>query len=298
MKTINKIKKELKCDIKKYSFFNNIKYIETDLGNFIIKRSNNNSIFLNLNRNDFDNYIEYKYQINDYNVYPYIDSIEIDDNEKGLDIIYLMSKLHNKTIFYKEITIDEIKEIYEQKKSKIKELNDYYDYLRFIIEEKDMMLPTDIYFLKNMTIIFIALEMSNKLLDEWYEIMKQKNSIRISLIHNNLDLTHIIENNKPYLISWEKSKYDIPIYDFVTFYKNEFNELDFFDLLNIYKNNMNLSKEELLLLYIEILIPNKIILDNSPIKNIYDLTYQNIYLSKTYYLISKNNEINTTQKTK
>ena len=62
---------------------------------------------------------------------------------------------------------------------------------------------------------------------------------------------------------------------------------DFIDLLNIYKNNINISKEELLMLYIEILLPEKITLDNSEIKNIYDLTKQNVYLNKTYYLILK-----------
>jgi len=290
MKTINKLKKELKCNIKKYSFFDNIKYVETDLGNFILKKTDNEKVFINLERNDFDNYIDYKYEVDNYKVYPYIDDIDIDENEKGLDIIYLMSKLHNKTSFYKKISDNNIKEIYEYKKLKIKELNEYYDYLRFIIEEKNSHTPTELYFLKNMSIIFICLDMANNYLEEWYNIIKEKDSIRLSLIHNNLNLTHIVENNKPYLISWDKSKHDIPIYDFVKFYKNNFNDLDFINLLNIYKNNVNLSNEELYLLYVEILMPNKIILDNTEIKNIYDLTYQNIYLNKSYYLVSKDDK--------
>ena len=290
MKIINKIKKELDCDIKKYSFFNNVKYIETDKGNFIIKKDNASDIFINLERNDFDNYIDYKYQVADYRIYPYIDNFEVDDNEKGLDIIYLMSKLHNKTNYFKEKSLDEIKEEYEKKKTKIKELQDYYDYLRFIIEEKKYLTPTEIYLLRNMSIIFICLDLANRYLESWYEIMQTKRRVRISLIHNNLNLDHIIENNKPYLISWDYAKYDLPIYDFVNFYKKEFAKLDFFDLLNIYKNNVRLSQDELLELYIELLMPEKIMLDNSDIKNIYDLTKQNVYLNKTYYLILKDDE--------
>lgn len=292
MKTINKIKKELNCEIKKYSFFNNIKYIETDLGNFIIKKCDNDNVYKNLERNNFDNYVDYKYEIDNYKIYPYIDSIEVDDNEKALDIIHLMTNLHQKTSYYKNISINEIKDIYEQRKSKIKELNDYYEYLRFIIEEKINLTPTELYFLKNMSIIFISLDNASRYLDKWYSIMQNKTSQRISLIHNNLDLTHIIENNKPYLISWDKSKYDIPIYDFISFYKKEFNELDFVDLLDIYCNNVHLLEEELYLLYVEILMPAKIIFDNSEIKNIYDLTYQTLYLNKTNYLILKNDKIN------
>lgn len=296
MKTINRIKKELNCEIKKYSFFNNVKYIETDKGNFIIKRVPDNKIFINLERNDFDNYINYKYAIEDYKIYPYIDDFDIDDDERGLDIIYLMSKLHNKTSYFKELTVDEIKNVYEKRKLQIRDLNEYYEYLRFFIEEKEYLSPTEIYLLRNISIIFICLDLADKYLEDWYEIIKNKKRMRISLLHNNLNLTHIIENNKPYLISWERYKYDNPIYDFVNFYHQDFDKLDFIDLLNIYKNNINMSREELLMLYVEILMPNKIILDNSEIKNIYDLTEQNVYLNKAYYLILKDDKPNEKQK--
>ena len=296
MKTINKIKKELNCAVKKYSFFDNVKYIETDIGNFIIKKNKDDSkLFINLERNDFDNYIDYKYQVEDYNLYPYLDDFDIDDDERGLDIVYLMSKLHNKTSYIKEITIDEIKDIYEKKKIEIKDLKEYYEYLRFITEEKSYLLPTEIYLLKNISIIFICLDLTDKYLEEWYNLMKNKKRIRVSLIHNNINLSHLIENNKPYLISWDNSKYDLPIYDFINFYKEEFDKLNFIDLLKIYKNNINISKEELLMLYIEILMPKKMILDNSEIKNIYDLTHQNIYLNKTYYLVLKDDKPNEKQ---
>lgn len=292
MKTINKIKKELKCNIKKYSFFDNVKYIETDQGNFIIKESNNEEIYKNLDRNNFDNYIDYKYEIDNYKIYPYIDNIEVDTEEKGLDIIHLMSKLHLNTSYYKNISLNDINEFYEQKKEKVKELNDYYEYLRFIYEEKPIHTPTEIYFLKNMSSIFISLDMIGKYIEKWYKIMKEKNSTRTTLIHNNLNLSHIIENNKPYLISWDKAKYSSPIYDFVNLYRQEFNKLDFVKLLDIYINNMKLSKEEIYLLYIEILMPSKLTFDNNEIKNIYDLTYLNIYQHKTNYLVLKNDEIN------
>ena len=290
MKTINKIKKELDCNIKKYSFFNNIKYIETDKGNFIIKNKFNNNIYNILDRINIDNYIKYQYEIGNHYIYPYIDDINLDNNEKALDIIHIISKLHNNTSYTKNISLEEIKDIYIDKKNKIKELKDYYEYLRFIIEEKKNPLPSELYYLKNMSIIFIVLDEIEIYLEKWYEIIKKEETVRISLIHNNLDLTHIIENNKPYLISWDKSKYNIPIYDFVLFYKKEFNNLNFSDLLIIYKNNIKIKEEELLMLYIEILMPDKIILDGTEIKNIYDLTYQNIYLNKTYYLVSKDNK--------
>lgn len=292
MKTINNIKQKLDLDIKKVSFYGNIKYIETNKGNYIIKKSINNRIYRILDKNNYDNYIGNINRINDYDIYPYIDDLEIDSNERALDLIYLMSKLHKNTSYYKNVNILETKNYYEKTYEKIKDLNNYYDYLRFVTEEKEFYTTTDIYFLKNLSIIFISLDLASKYLEEWYSIMKDKKSTRISLIHNNLDLSHIIENSKPFLISWEKYKYDRPIYDFITLYKKEFKDLDFLDLFNIYKNNLKLTKEEILLTYIELLIPRKIILSENDLKNIYELTYQNIYLNKTCFFVSEDNKIN------
>ena len=292
MKTINNIKKELDLDIRKVSFYDNIKYIETNKGNYIVKKSIDNRIYRILDKNNYDNYIENIKTINNHDIYPYIDDLEIDSNERALDLIYLMSKLHKSTSYYKNINILEIKDYYEKTYEKIKDLNNYYDYLRFMTEEKDFYTTTDIYFLKNISIIYISLDLASKYLEEWYHIMKDIKSIRISLIHNNLDLSHIIENNKPFLISWDRYKYDKPIYDFIVFYKKEFKDLDFLDLFNIYKNNLKLTKEEILLMYIELLIPKKIICNENDLKNIYELTCQNIYLNKTCYFVSEDNKIN------
>lgn len=292
MKTINKIKKELNLDIKKISIYKNIKFIDTDKGKYIIKKSFNNKIYQILEKNNFDNYVRNIKNINDYNIYPYIEDLNIDINEKALDLIYLISKLHKNTIYYKNINTNEIKEIYENKKNQVKDLNNYYDYLRFIIEEKNNYNTTDIYFLKNISIIYLSLDLVDKYIEEWFTLMKDKTSIRMALTHNNLNLSHIIENDKPLLISWDHYKYDIPIYDFINFYKNDFKDLDFINLFNIYKNNISLTKEEILLTYIELLMPKKIILEENDLKNIYELTYQNIYLNKTYYFCLKDNKIN------
>ena len=39
-------------------------------------------------------------------------------------------------------------------------------------------------------------------------------------------------------------------------------------------------------------MPKKIILEENDLKNIYELTYQNIYLNKTYFFVSEDNKIN------
>ena len=89
MKTINKLKKQLNCNITKYTLYNNIKYIETDKGNYIIKRKNNNDIYNYLNKNGYDNYINPIFEIYEYNIYPYLDDISLEYNEHLIIKIYL-----------------------------------------------------------------------------------------------------------------------------------------------------------------------------------------------------------------
>ena len=50
-------------------------------------------------------------------------------------------------------------------------------------------------------------------LEKWYELVKNSHKKRLVVLHNNLDLSHFLRNSKSYLISWDKSKIDIPIFD-------------------------------------------------------------------------------------
>ena len=75
---------------------------------------------------------------------------------------------------------------------------------------------------------------------------------------NNLDLSHYIKNNYDYLISWDKSKIDIPIFDLYNLYNNHFNDFDFFELLKRYESVYPLKKYEIKLLFILITMPSKL----------------------------------------
>ena len=55
-------------------------------------------------------------------------------------------------------------------------------------------------------------------MESWYELVKTKKRKRVVTLHNNLKLDNLIKNNQTFLISWDKSKIDMPIYDIVNFY--------------------------------------------------------------------------------
>ena len=50
-------------------------------------------------------------------------------------------------------------------------------------------------------------------LELWIQMVENKTKMRYVLLHNNLDLNHYIRKENSYLISWDKAKIDIPIFD-------------------------------------------------------------------------------------
>ena len=89
------------------------------------------------------------------------------------------------------------------------------------------------------------------------ELVKDKRRIRVVNIHNNLSLEHYIKSDKPYLISWEKSKIDNPIYDLYNLYLNHYLDFDFNELFINYESKYPLLNEERILLFSLLTIPWK-----------------------------------------
>ena len=79
---------------------------------------------------------------------------------------------------------------------------------------------------------------------------------------------HILYNKIPYLISFNNSKIDLPIYDLVNLYKISYDKTDFSVLLSLYQNKYPLTNDELKLLFIYISIPDKIVLSGNELEDI------------------------------
>ena len=150
MLKINEIIKKYELKPRKYEKKNKAMYIETNNGRYIIKRKlkDNNYIYDYLKSRNF-NYIPNKISNNadEYEVTEYIESYNIPDEQKIMDMIDLVSLLHNKTTHYKEVTEDDYKEIYEDIRNNIEYLYDYYNDEITIIESKVYMSPSSFQFL-------------------------------------------------------------------------------------------------------------------------------------------------------
>ena len=277
--------------IKKCKYCNNIRIIDTDKGVFVAKKKNrnNNDLFKYLQTKNFTNFLNIYDSNDDYEIYPYIDEVDLTQEERAIDIIYLISILHNKTTFYKEVNLDKIKEIYEDINNKLIYLTNYYDNLRMIAEEQKYLSPSNYLLLRNISIIFRSIDDSKHFIDKWYELIKNKKNFRVVTIHNYLELNHLIKGDNTYLISWDRASKASPIYDLLSLYQNTYEKVEFSSLFETYNSKYPLMTEELYLLYSLLLVPKKLELSNNEIVNTKDVYRLTNYLIQTEEFISKYN---------
>lgn len=266
--------------------------IDSNKGKLVLKKKNNPEIYNYLDSRSFNYYPKY-IPDNEYEIMEYVEDIEMPREQKMLDLINLVSLLHNKTTYFKNVDLDEYKKTYEDLKDNINYLFNYYDDLMTVIETKVYPSPAEFLLSTNISIVFSALNYCSHRLDEWYDSVKEKQRRRYAVIHNNLDLHHFIKNTNSYLLSWANSKVDIPIYDLYKLYKKYALDYDFKDLLKKYEKNYPLLEEEKNLFCILISIPDKIKLEDNMYENCKNIEKFIDYLYKTEQLISPDDSKDT-----
>ena len=270
MKQINEILK--KYNLKPHRYINNgkVTIVDTEMGRFAIKKNlKNKKIFTYLKSRSFNYYPK---NINDeeeeYEITEYLEDIDYPNEQKMLDLINLVTLLHNKTTHYKEVDFDDYKQIYEDIKNNIEYLTSYYNDLITLIDTHIFMSPSEYMLARNISRIFNALNFCSYEIDNWYDLVKEKTKQRVVVLHNNLDLSHFIKNENSYLLSWDKAKIGIPIFDLYILYKHHGLDYNFEDILKHYEQSYPLQKDERKLLFVLIALPPK--LDFS--KNVYQMT--------------------------
>lgn len=278
-----------KYKAKKITLKNSAKIIENENTRLVIKKDNPNILdtYNYLLSRSFDYFPKIIYKDNDYNVYEYVEDVNEPSEQRILDIITLTSILHSKTTFYKEVDIDNYKYLYETINKKLEYLFNYYNDIITLIEKNIYMSPSNYIIARNINKIFETINYCKYEVDSWYELIKDKRKIRVVNIHNNLSLDHYIKNDKPYLISWNKNKIDMPIYDLLTLYKKYYLDFDFYELFNYYESRYPLTNEERKMLLILMSIPEKLVLDSSEYKNSIKCRKFFDYIYKTKDLINE-----------
>jgi hypothetical protein len=276
----------------KYTYKGKVIIFKTNNNTYVYKNINNTKLYDYLSSRNFNNYPK---QI-DTNIYEYINDTNYSDEQRSQDLIFLVSQLHNKTTYYKDVTSDKYKEIYDNILSNVNHLQEVYNNYFDIFFKELYNSPSHYLFLRNYTKLKNNLLFTKQELDNWYELVKDKKEVRLSIIHNNLSLNHFLKSDKDYLISWDKYSTDIPILDIVKLYKKEYFNLNFNNLIKIYFNKITLTDDEKKLLFILLSLPDEIIFDKNEfkscinIRNNLDYIYKTEELIRPYYLENQKEE--------
>jgi len=256
MKEINSLLK--KNDIRALSYQKKGKVIiaDTNIGKIAIKPNNNKDYIFNyLDTRSFNYYPEI-IESDQYVISKYVEDVDIPKEQKILDLIDLVSLMHSKTTHYKEVSEDEYKKIYEELSNNYEYLYEYYLDTITIIDDKVFMSPSQYTLARNISYIFKCIEIGRGYLEEWQKKIDGLKKMRVVVVHNNLDLSHYITNN--YLVSWDKSKIDMPIFDLYNLYNNHNQDFSFIEVLKRYESDYPLKDYERDLFFILITMPKKI----------------------------------------
>ena len=285
MLKINDVVKRCNLKLKKISKKGKVTLIDTDKGKYIIKKNiNDNKVFNYLNSRNFNYYPKVINNIEDYEVIEYIEDYDIPLEYKIMDMIDLVGLLHSKTTHYKETDIDDFKKIYEDINNNILYLYEYYNDIMTLIESKIYMNPCEYFLARNITYVYQALSYCRESIDIWYSMVKDNTRQRLVVLHNNLELNHFIKIDNSYLISWDKSKIGIPIFDLYKLYKKHAFDFDFKEVLKKYESNYPLKDDERLLLFILITLPDKIDMSSNIYSNCTKINKLIVSLNKSKIL--------------
>lgn len=281
---LTKIYKPYKITVK-----GSVKIFNSSNGNYVIKEKKNKDIKELYKYLSSRSFISFPKLIEDsrdgINVFEYIEDTSIDNEQKLLDLVNVISLLHNKTCYYKEVTNDKIKSIYEELLGRVNFMEEYFNTMIYNIEDNVFVSPANNLILNNSSKIFDSLTFLKSEIEEWYKISVDLNKIRVCLIHNNLDLEHYIKNSEDYLISWDNYKIDSPILDIVKLYKKVYLDMNFSEALSIYMDNFRLNDSEKKLLCIMLVLPDEINLSTNELKNVSVIRKYLDYIYKTEDLI-------------
>lgn len=288
--------KEIYSIIKKYNLHpksylkkKSIYIINDNKESLAIKLNTSNyDIYKYLSSHDFIYFPKFYNDVDDnYDILEYFPDLSVNKEQKINDYIKILAFLHQKTSVLREIDLDTIKEKYESLTKEIVNLRNYYHNLNNIIDKEMFLSPSMYLLVRNISLIYKILDKIEILLNELYEKNKDIKSIRVSLLHNNVDLDHLINNNRLYLISWDHAYFNNVVYELNNFYRKYYQYLEINDYIKIYESINKLTMEERKYLLILLSIPKKLNLGKDTYLDTIVINDEINYLNKVYKLLEE-----------
>jgi hypothetical protein len=277
----------------RYTINHQTTIIDSSIGRYIVKPQQKDlyTLFNYLDSRGFYHHpkIDYNYH-NIENIYEYVEDSYLPNEQRLEELAKIVASLHNKTVYFKEIDVDNIKEIYEIIEENIDYMDRLYDGMFMKYCQKEFQSPSEYLFTRNYYQIKRSLDFAKSSLTEWFDHVNKK-QFRVSVIHNNLRLNHFIYNpDMSILVSWDNYRIDSPIIDLVNLYKNEFENIDLHHFMQTYFHHFELLDDERKLLFIILALPF-IVEENDDVEFLKTQKIKKLieYLQKTEKLIGAYN---------
>ena len=282
MKRINELFKPSKITLAGKS-----KILATENGKFVVKPKNKDikSLYGYLNTRQFNNYPELIDEYDNNYVYDYLEETVLPINQKAADMATLLANLHHKTAYYKPITADYVKGVYENILNNILYIEGYYNELLETIKPEVIMSPAHYLLIRNSNKLTATFDFIKKELETWLKLMSEHTKERVVYCHNNLSISHYIKNTNEYFISWDNYTIDTPVLDLINLYQNDAHKYDFSNFLEIYNYKFPLTEEEKKLFFMMISLPKEIKLTGDEFTNTKEVNTLLTNIYKTENLI-------------
>lgn len=277
-------------------YYKNVKILFNDDGKFIYKKNKkkNKDVYKYLMSRNFLFFPKvYSSISDDIEVTEYIEDIIEERNVKQEDLVNLVALLHSKTVHFRTVEKEEIKKIYEDVKDRFEYLYSYYVNIERMIQEEVYMSPSNYYFLLNISYLFTILDYGNRMIEKWYQHVKDKKTLRFVMAHRNLSFEHLLKNSNPYLISWDNADFDYISSDLESIFKNNYKEVEIDTILNLYNSKYELKEYEYELFIAKICLIKQLNFNKDESWKIVDVADINTYILKIYSYILKQNSNKT-----
>lgn len=179
---------------------------------------------------------------------------EEERDERHKNMFRELAVLHQKTANEEKLNQDALKVHYE---TLSKQWDDNKAIYEKYVEECEKRWYLSPFELQAVTYYFEtarATDFARKKLDEWYEMMKEKEDTRQVIIHGRASIHHFLydEQGTGFLTNFEQSRYSSPIDDLLLFYHRTFHTYPFadddcVDWLYTYQQHFPFREEEMLL---------------------------------------------------
>lgn len=260
------------------------KIIDTSEGKFVLKKKNKDikSLYDYLNSRSFNSFPELVDELDDEYVYKALSEPSVPIEQKSTDMAKLLANLHTKTAYFKDVSQDKIKEIYENIVSNISHIDSYYETLFNNLEIKDVLLPSELVLLEGRSKMKSLMEFLSNEAETWYKLVSDKTKERVVYCHNNLSIDHYINNS---FISWDNYTVDTPVLDLINLYHNDFGKYNYSNFLDKYLKLFDLLDEEKHLLFLMISFPIPLNMGSNEMNNTINASKLFDYINETENLI-------------